>query len=788
MIKSSLPPLTAFAMARSGKPADVQARSIPGQITLRAIPNAQIRADTDYDAELVIFGDIGESWYGDTVSAADVVEQLSNIEATSILVRINSYGGSVTDGTAIYNALRAKGAKITTRVEGIAASIASLIAMAGDRVEMFGNTLMMIHAPWTFGMGNSAELRELADQLDTYAKAMSGNYARKSGKSHDEIMSLLTDGKDHWYTATEAREEKFADSVVDDDSEDAEEANARLQTVAAALTRYRTAPAAALASAGLHRIQIPAVAANPPPRQTPAAPAASPKASKEQRMWRALASTLGIDVTAAADDAAVRELIARHFNLTAANTDAEITAAAVASGRAAQPPPATNQPGAVALATGAEAIRGIFAAALLGRPAHAELIALRDQANVNIAAGQMPDIETMRTQVIALMTNTATSAAGGYAPRVEAGQLEETETFRGATTEALLNRINATAFPLTERARSYRYSALIDVADDCLRRSGTNTRGMSRNERAVRALHSTSDFPLLLGNTVERTLRSSYDAQPQTFRGWARRATLPDFKEVTRLQIGGAPALKRVHEGAEYTYGTIAEGGKKYRVYKNGRIVGITWEIIINDDLGALTRIPQAFGASAADLESDEVYGVLLANAPLSDGIALFHADHGNLAGVGAIPSEATLNNAQVAMQGQKGLDGRYINLLPRFALAPPALSMTFQKLLALPITSGKTADSNPFYGKLEPIIDPRLQGGYELPDGTLVAGSQTAWYEVADPARIDTIEYAYLEGYEGVSTETIPNPRNDSVDVKCRHIFGAAAIDYRGFWKNPGA
>ncbi len=164
--------------------------------------------------EILIYGDIGESWYGDTIAAADFVREIAALDVDQLVVRINSYGGSVTDGIAIHNALKRHKARVTTVVDGIAASIASLIAMAGDTIEMAENAMLMIHAPWGYQSGNSAAMREYADMLDSWADAMSTTYAAKTGTDKATILALLTDGKDHWYTAEQALAEKFIDVTI----------------------------------------------------------------------------------------------------------------------------------------------------------------------------------------------------------------------------------------------------------------------------------------------------------------------------------------------------------------------------------------------------------------------------------------------------------------------------------------------------------------------------------------------------------------------------------------------
>ncbi|MFZ3286197.1 MAG: head maturation protease, ClpP-related, partial [Telluria sp.] len=165
-------------------------------------------------AEILIYGDIGESWYGDTIAAKDFVREVAALDVENIIVRINSYGGSVTDGIAIHNALKRHKASVTTVVDGIAASISSLIAMAGDTVEMAENAMLMMHAPWGGQVGNSAAMRDYADMLDSWADAMSTTYASKTGADKAAILALLTDGKDHWYTAEQALADNFIDVIV----------------------------------------------------------------------------------------------------------------------------------------------------------------------------------------------------------------------------------------------------------------------------------------------------------------------------------------------------------------------------------------------------------------------------------------------------------------------------------------------------------------------------------------------------------------------------------------------
>lgn len=168
--------------------------------------------------ELLVYGDIGDSWTGETVSAKNVAEQIQNLDpkVKQITIRVNSFGGSVADGIAIHNALRQHPANKKVIIDGVAMSIASLIAMAGDQVEAFDSSIFMIHAPWGNISGNAAKMRGYADMLDTFAEAMAGAYVRKTGKDIEHIREMLTDGQDHYFTAEEAKAFGLIDSIRSD--------------------------------------------------------------------------------------------------------------------------------------------------------------------------------------------------------------------------------------------------------------------------------------------------------------------------------------------------------------------------------------------------------------------------------------------------------------------------------------------------------------------------------------------------------------------------------------------
>lgn len=370
------------------------------------------------------------------------------------------------------------------------------------------------------------------------------------------------------------------------------------------------------------------------------------------------------------------------------------------------------------------------------------------------------------------------------APALPRGDGASETAYRDAVTNALLHRHNPGAHALEAGSREFRGLTLLEMARHAIERRGGSTRGMSKMEVARAAFeqraagyHATSDFPAILANVANATLRQAYASTPRTFGAWARRATITDFKPVQRTQLGGAPDLQRVLESGEFQYGTIGEGREVYALATYGRIVAITRQVLINDDLDAFTRLPASFGASAADLESDIVYAILMQNPAMGDGKTLFHADHGNQ-GTASVISEAALASAYRAFGQQKGIEDRLISILPRWILTPPGPRAVEARKQVTATTPGSTAEVNTFSGRLEVIEEPRL----------IPASGQDPWFLAADPARIDTIEYAYLDGQEGVFTETRTGFEVDGLEIKARHDFAAKAIDWRGLYRNPGA
>jgi hypothetical protein len=371
------------------------------------------------------------------------------------------------------------------------------------------------------------------------------------------------------------------------------------------------------------------------------------------------------------------------------------------------------------------------------------------------------------------------------------------------------DRMKSAQKELAAKSREFANYSLIDMARECLSMSGVQVKRLSNSEIAERALkgampetmrpreygdvsffgggaETTSDFPSILANVANKTLRQAYEAYPRTFQPFCRQVTAQDFKPINRVQLSDAPTLKKLNEKGEYTRANLSDTNQSYSLQTFGKITSITRKAIINDDLNAFTRVPGLLGVSAAQMESDTVWAVLTSNQVMGeDGLACFVAGHnnyftgaGSALALGAAIPPTGLTQGRAKMRQQTAQNGTHLNLIPRFVLVPTVLETTLLQMIApLNIASTDVTKVVPEWVRSTvPVVEPRLD-----------ANSTTGWYVVADPAQIDTIEYCYLEGQTGVYIETRQGWEIDGVEIKCREDFAAAALDFRGLQFNAG-
>jgi hypothetical protein len=353
---------------------------------------------------------------------------------------------------------------------------------------------------------------------------------------------------------------------------------------------------------------------------------------------------------------------------------------------------------------------------------------------------------------------------------------------------------------LTEAARALRYKPFLQICGLGLKSMGV--RGvdeMDPDSLAKLALSSdnpqvlwaasgstsyntTGSLPALFANLQGKSLERAFEQALVTFREWCVQGpSVPDFLPKYLIQLSGFGNLPEVPENADYEQTKLSDQKEWFQVAKFGDTIPLTFEMIVNDIMDALSRIPAEKGMAAARTLNDLCYELLVSNPTMADGVACFHASHNNLidTGSGGAPTIALLGTMRQKLRSQKGLDGKSRLRLPlKHVVVPAALETTTERLL---LSSSDASQQNPevvnvFKGKLNPVSEALLDDS-----------STIAWYGVADPAVIRGLVYCFLAGQETPKTESWWDPRNDTRWFKISQAFCALIANWRALQKCVG-
>jgi HK97 family phage prohead protease len=374
-------------------------------------------------------------------------------------------------------------------------------------------------------------------------------------------------------------------------------------------------------------------------------------------------------------------------------------------------------------------------------------------ASIEEARAAAFDLMTKRTQRAgAIRTATASVGFSGDDPTYQ----------RGLMSEALFARAHP-EHQLSEPARPFYRMTLLDMQRAC--EGGISTRGGG----AMTA----SDFPLLLGDYLNKELRQSYAAAPAGVKRAARFSTSRDFRLKHKIMVDGPVTLSPLGESGEFRSATVNDGEATYRLDTFGNIVKFSRQSIVNDNLGGLSDPARMLGRAAAEFEARSLATLLTSNPAMGDGHNVFSTQHGNIAASGAAISVASLSLARQAMRTQTGLSGEPISATPKFLIVGPAIETTAEQVLHT-LSAVQVAEVNPFQGTLQLIVEPRIAGN--------------GWYLAADVNEIDGIEYAHLADESGPQVLSELPFGWDGVAFRIRLDFGAGWIDHRGWQFNAGA
>lgn len=744
---------------------------------LKLVAASRSTARGPAQAQLLIFGDIGDFGRDGTVIARDVIQQIAVLKADELLVRINSIGGIVDDGFAIYNAIREfKGRKVT-RVEGQAASIASIIAMAGDRVEMARASQLMIHNASTFAGGTSKDMLSAAAALQKTDRQLAEIYASKTKRTPEAELQLINDHVQRLFTAEEAVAEGYADAIYDPDMQTAHATHAPI--CASLLRELPTVPAiyASGLFAGFALHQPAFIAAR-----------AAKSSQLESRMnWKTLALALGIKLAKDADDTAARVAIAQRFELAEDATDDEIaTAMGEALGEDAAPAIVTTAharraPATVTADPRRAEIESLFTIAMAGVTDRAPLLAMQARDLI----GNEP-VEAVRTRLLAHLSAGA-PVAGGTALSVQGGADQRDKT-RAAAVDWILARANviqASGKPADLNGNPFRGMNLHDIARDALELAGMSTRRMNRMDVITNAItHSASDFPNIFENALHKTLLAGFALQAPTWSRFCKVGTLSDFRPHLRYRSGSLGDLQVRQANGEYKSLTLGDAEREsVTAVSRGGILNVSREMIVNDDMSVFTDTATMLGTTAARTLDKVVFALFSLNSgngpTMGDGNPMFHAAHSNIAATAAVPTVTSIEAARVQMASQLDVGANdYLDLRPEIWLGPMSVgsqvrvvnNSTFD-----PDANNKLQRANIVANLYRDIIDtPRLGG--------------TAWYSLANPNIEPVFEVGFLDGQQAPQLAMNEAFSQHGMAWRIVHEYGAAGIGWRGIVKNAGA
>lgn len=319
-------------------------------------------------------------------------------------------------------------------------------------------------------------------------------------------------------------------------------------------------------------------------------------------------------------------------------------------------------------------------------------------------------------------------------------------------------------------ARQIASGGLHDFMRTLLEMGGKSARGL-HGGRLVRAAMETGDFVHIIADIAEKSLLDGYQAEEQDFKGIFRKATARNFKNIERVRLGDFPALASVAEGAGYTEAAIGENKEVYGVGKFGKRIGYTFEMMVDQDLDMIGRIPMQMGNAAARLENYVVWTKFMTPGNLADGNAVFNVGDENESNL--VLDAAGMKVARKYFNTRTAEEGARLGLKPSFLVVGSDLLDDAEFLLGLyPETA---------FGDRSSLVSATLRKQLTLVHTDYVPALN--WFVLASNAQIDTMEYAYLDGYERPTITREDSFAVDKIDMKVRHIFGAGWIDRRGAW-----
>lgn len=372
---------------------------------------------------------------------------------------------------------------------------------------------------------------------------------------------------------------------------------------------------------------------------------------------------------------------------------------------------------------------------------------------------------------------------------------DEGDKFRRAASDALMLRSGMTLENTEEGANELRGMSMKELAIECLQKDGQNATSLYRKgaDEIYRMLqrgfyNPESAFPSILDQTIEKSYKEGHKNAPVTFDQFVKKGSLSDFKKHDNYYLAGpVGSFYEVPENGELKHDVFSDAKlptRQLRTY--GRQFTLSRKAFIDDDISLVTSIPARYAAAARKTQNKQVFEILLNNATIYDGFALFGKEHKNLVKAGTGATQAAVQTMIMALTNQKDEFGQECVINPGALVLPSGMAFDIYTLFESPTinTEDNTQAVNPLYqyrNQIKVIEDPTINA---LCGGL---GKTMPWFMTGNPSDTDGIEIDYLNGQE------IPNIRRMEAPGQLGFIWdiyldwGITVMDYRGFVKNPG-
>jgi len=708
-----------------------------------------MKATADKKAEIFIYADIG-MW---GITANQFQQDLAALgEITDLTIRINSYGGEVFDGNAIYNNLIAHPASKTVIVDGVAASMASVIAMVADpgKLKMPENAWLMIHDPSGSAYGTAEELRKNADLLDKLKDGVIKAYQRHAtALTRDELWDLME--KESWISAADAVTYGLADKVIEE-----------IDAKEPATNTGRISP---LNNKGKIVLQVKPNGRQPLPATEGVVMKKCPHCGKEH---------------------------------------AEVAVFCMVCGKPMNETPAT-------ILSKKEAEDARREGADLERNRISEITS-RCGANKIVKEFQdklVKDGIPVDKAILAILDEVQRVAA--LAPVAPQGGVvkDEADKFRSHASNCIgvaLNTIKDKE-TIADVRKNPGPRDLHGLVRACLAQEGKLTAGeinrLAANDIASHAIRmagmGSSDLPSILADTMNKEFMGGFEDAPTTFQAVCAETDNPNFMTKSMTKLSGFSDIEEIPEGMAFKEGKFSDKKETIALSTAGKMLTLSRNLIINNDTSAISSFPRGMSAAMKQKMNRDFYDLLTYNTlvgPVTteDSVAFFNeTSHNNYKASSGVPSVASLGVAdqhmleQTLPKGSADATTTYLNLTGKILLTGTVNRMTVLQLLGSlndpAATNGKLV-YNPYSSGITPVFDAYL--GAKV----ATAGLTYAWYWFAGPSVYRNWIVAYLAGNRTPTLRSEPSRVGEalgiSYDIFFDYKFGFE--DYRGCILNSGS